>query len=538
MDGSLFMQLSVLLFVTVGLAFIVRLFKQPLLIAYIIAGIIAGPMFLNLLHRDAYAYQLFSQVGIVLLLFILGLNLNFKKLQNVGFVSLVTGLGQIVFTTVFGTLLLVWLKYPPMSALFLAVAMTFSSTIIIIKFLTDKKATETTYGKYTIGLMLVQDIVALIIMIGIGLVQTGNTDITSTALLAIKGFAALAVIVLFSKYVLPKILHAIADSTEFLFIFALAWCFGVASAFFALGFSLEIGAILAGIALSSSPYQLAIGSRIKPIRDFFLVLFFIALGSEMSIGSVESLWVPGIVLSVFILVGNPIILYTLFRILRFTRKNSFLAGLTAAQVSEFGFVILFIGKQSGYISGNELPVFTFVALTTIFASSYLITYNEQVYKKIQPVFRLFGPDKIRQAARSKATYEAWVIGYHRIGKKVVAALKEKKIAVAVIDYNPSSIEQLHAEKIPAFFGDISDAEFLADVPITKSELIILTIPSVDDQVHLMNYVRAENPEMLVVANAYYDVDAEALYTAGADYVMMPHAIGADWIASILKHKVT
>ncbi|MDA1168847.1 MAG: cation:proton antiporter [bacterium] len=535
MESTIFIELSVLLFITVAVGFVARMLKQPLIIAYILAGITIGPIFL---HGNAASYELFAQVGVVLLLFVIGLNLNFRKLKSIGRVSTIAALGQVLFTAVFGTAILVWMDFTFLSAMYIAVAMTFSSTIIIMKFLSDKKDTETMYGKHTIGLMLIQDVIALTIMVGIGLLKSDNFDTGSIVFLIVKALFAGGSLVLLAKYFLPAVLKYIANSAEFLFIFTIAWCFSVASALYALGFSLEIGAIVAGISLSSSPYQLEIGSRIRPLRDFFLVLFFIVLGSEMQIEDVVLLWKPGIILTLFILFGNPFILYFLFRALKFTRRNSFLSGVTAAQVSEFGFVILFTGKQTGHISGNEVPVFTFVAIATIFASSYLIMYNERVYRFLLPVFQLFGPDKMRQSEKPAVVYDAWVVGYHRIGKKVCEALRDKKISFGVLDFDPVVIEELRRKKIHGYFGDIADVEFLSDLPLGSASLIIMTIPTVDDQMNLMAYVRAQNADMLLVANAYYMAEAQELYRAGADYVMMPHLLGGNWIADVLKKKVT
>ncbi|MEK7499887.1 MAG: NAD-binding protein, partial [Patescibacteria group bacterium] len=258
----------------------------------------------------------------------------------------------------------------------------------------------------------------------------------------------------------------------------------------------------------------------------------------MNIRDFAQVWRPGILLTLFIIFGNPFILYFLFRALKFTRRNSFLSGVTAAQVSEFGFVILFTGRQSGHISGNELPVFTFVALATIITSSYIIMYNEQIYRFLLPVFQKFGPDKRRQGEKVATSYDVWVVGYHRIGKRVCEALKQKGISFAVLDFDPVVIEELRHKKMHAFFGDIADVEFLSDLPLGNASLIIMTIPTVDDQINLLEHARARNADILIVANAYYMPEAETLYGAGADYVMMPHVLGGNWIADVLKKKVT
>lgn len=532
---SIFVQTSALLAITVGIAFVTRMLRQPLIVAYIVAGIIAGPFILNLLHGDHALYGTFAQFGVVLLLFIIGLNLNFNHLRSIGKVSLITGIGQVVFTAGIGTVLLLAMHMQLTAALYLAIAITFSSTIIIMKLLSDKKDADTIYGRYTIGLMLVQDVIAVLLVIVLGMLKGGEDGgAEAIAIFFAKLAGVVAILYFISEYFLPKLLDKIADSSELLFLFALAWCFGTASAMYLFGFSLEIGAIVSGIALSSSPYQLELGSRIRPLRDFFLILFFIVLGSEMGLSSIQDVATPAIMLSAFILVGNPLILYILFRRLKFTRRNSFLAGLTAAQVSEFGFVILFAGRQAGHIQGNEVAIFTAVAITTIFISSYLISYNEQIYRILLPFFRLFGKDKYRQIERGAQHYDAWIIGYHRIGMKVAEAMRALETKFAVIDFDPVAVERLRKDDTPFYFGDVADVEFLEGLPMSRSALIVMTIPAVDDQINLMQFVRKSNAKALIIGNAYHRTDAEKLYEHGADFVMMPHFLGAQWISQILR----
>lgn len=534
MTDNIFLQISALLAIAVTIAFLIRLLRQPLIIAYIIAGITAGPMFFNLLRGERAVYEAFAQFGVILLLFIIGLNLNFNHLKNIGKAAFITGLGQFIFTCTLGFLILLALNLPSLTALYLAIAITFSSTIVILKLLTDKKDTETVYGKHAIGLMLVQDIIALLIMVAIGIMLKEQSLANSFVLFFFRGAAILVFIIVIAKYFLPWFLDKISHSSELLFIFTVSWCFGLASLLYLLGFSIEIGAIAAGISLSSSPYQTEIASRIKPLRDFFLILFFIVLGSEISLRSFAAIRLPGLILSLFILIGNPLILYFLFRFIKFTRRNSFLASLTAAQVSEFGFVILFTGRQLGHLSEEVVPIFTMVAIITIFVSSYFILYNERIYRFFMPFLNLFGKDKYRQISKIPTIYDVWVVGFHRIGTKVCQALKETKAKFAAIDFDPEAIHKLKKAKMPAIFGDISDIEFLESLPIAGARLVIMTIPAVDDQITLIKHVRKINPGILIIANAYQAEDVETLYKQGADYVMMPHALGGDWIAGLLK----
>jgi len=383
--------------------------------------------------------------------------------------------------------------------------------------------------------MVVQDIVAVLIML---FLTTNGSDVPLLEMLgtiAFRAFAILGFIIVLSKYLIPKILDHVASSAEFLFIFTLAWCFGIASLMKWAGFSLEIGAIIAGISLGSSPYQSEISSRIKPLRDFFIVLFFIILGSEMGVSNIGGLLVPGLIVSIFILFGNPFILYYSFRMLKFTRRNSFLAGVTAAQVSEFGFILIFTGVGLGHLHGNELPLFTIVALTTIFVSSYAITYNEQLYKFVRPMLDMFGRDKSQQKENKSDIYDVWVIGYHRIGWKICETLAQEKKTFAVVDYNPKAIAKLKHRGIPAFFGDVADVEFLESIQLEEAKIIIMTIPEADDQLTLIKHIRMKSETVHIVGNLYHNNSLEDLYQAGANYVMMPHLLGGQWMSDVLQH---
>lgn len=534
MEENIFLQISVLLGITVSIAFLLRLLRQPLMIAYILAGIVGGPMFLNIIHGNKETLEAFSQFGVVLLLFILGLSLNLSYLKKIGRIAFIAGIGQVLFTFVFGFLILLGLNFSVNSSIYLSIAITFSSTIIILKLLNDKRDNDTIYGRSTIGLMIVQDLIAILLMIGIGLAKEPAQLANSLLFFILKAIVLVSVLIAVSKYLLPKILKKISNSGEFIFIFTITWCFLLANIVHLLGFSVEIGAIMAGLSLGSSPFQLQIISRIKPLRDFFIVIFFIILGSQMSLDNLSHIILPGLVLSFFILVGNPLILYLIFRFSKFTRRNSFLAGLTAAQVSEFGFILLFVGQQSGQIQGDEISVFTIVALTTIFISSYLITYNNKIYDIIAPFFRFFKPDKHSQSEEQEEIYDTWVLGCHRMGLKACKALEEKNTPFAVADFNSKTVEKLNKMKIPAFFGDISDVEFLESLPLEKTKLIILTIPDPHDQKTLISFVKRENPGVTIISNLHHYKHGEDLYSTGADFVIMPHLLSGQWLERIIK----
>lgn len=531
---NIFLQISVLMGITVSIALIMRLLRQPLIVAYIIAGLVAGPLFLNLLGNSKEFFDAFAKFGIVLLLFLVGLSLNFDYIKRVGRKVVIGGGVQFIITSIIGVGVVMLLGFSFQSSLFLSIAVAFSSTIIVTKILADKKDLETVYGRYTVGVLLVQDIIAVLLMVFFNTPEVAGDIWYKTLFITLsKGFILVSIVYLMAKFLLPKLMDRVARNSELLFIFTIAWCFGVASMVYLGGFSIEIGAIIAGISLGASPYQPEISSRLKPLRDFFLVLFFIVLGSELQFSDIGKALFPAIILSFFILVVDPFILYFAMRRINYTRRNSFLASITAAQVSEFGFIIIFTAGELGYLQGLELAVLTLTALFTIIISSYLITYNEKIYQRLLPFFILFGRDKATIEEEIKDTYEVFVFGYHRIGWKVCEALARKGVKYAVVDYNPDAIARLKHRNIPAFFGDVADVEFLSALPLEKAGMIISTIPTADDQLTMIKHVRRMNSKNIIVANLYYNMHLDDLYEAGANYVMMPHLLGGQWIAEVL-----
>ncbi|HAT04050.1 MAG TPA: hypothetical protein DCS29_04760 [Candidatus Magasanikbacteria bacterium] len=535
MLDNIFLQISVVLGITVSIAFIMRLLRQPLIVAYIIAGLIAGPLFLNIVDGGESFFDTFAKFGIVLLLFIVGLSLNFDYIKKMGKLVLIGGIWQFLFTAFFGFIIMLFLGFSFLPSIFIAIAVTFSSTIIVIKILADKRDLETVYGRYIVGVLLVQDVLAVVIMIFLNTSSLNSNGWYTTMLLTCgKGVLLGVGVFLLAKYLLPVLMDRIARSGELLFIFTIAWCFGIASVVYWAGFSIEIGAIIAGISLGASIYQPEISSRIRPLRDFFIVLFFVVLGSELQLGDIHSAIVPGLILSVFVLIADPIILYFVMRHTGYTRRSAFLAGITAAQVSEFGFILIFKGQELGYLRGPELAILTIVALVTIVISSYLITYNEQLYQKVLPFLMKFGKDTAQKEANEAETFSVLVFGYHRIGWKVCEALAEKKISFAVVDYNPDSILKLKHRGIPAFFGDAADVEFLESLPLDSAKMVISTIPESDDQKTMIQHIRKTNKKCIVIANLYHNTHLDDLYEEGADYIMMPHLLGGQWISEILK----
>ena len=536
MNPEIFVELSTILAITLVVTGMIKLLRQPAIIGYILSGIIAGPVLFNIIDSTD-TLTAFSQIGVALLLFFVGLNLNPKVIKDVGKISLITGLGQVLFTTSIGFVIASWMGFSTVAALYISVALAFSSTIIIMKLLSDKKDLETLYGRISVGFLIIQDFIAIFILLVVSSLNSGS-DITTMALeTVLKGIAAIIVLFLLTMHILPKLTKIIAKSQEFLLLFSIAWCFIVASAFFYLNFSIEAGALLAGITLSMSPYHFEISSKMKPLRDFFLILFFIVLGSQMVFANIlQNIWII-LGFSFFILVGNPIIVMILMGLLGYTKRNSFLAGLTVAQISEFSLIVVSLGVTVGHISQEILALVTAIGLITFAGSTYMIIYSSQLYSRLSRylgVFEQKGKKVDEQKCRSDTCHEIILFGYNRIGFDILESLKKIKKKFLIIDYDPEIFSKLKRGRYDCIYGDANDSELLDEIDFCKAKMIISTIPLIDTNLLIINKARALNQDAVIAVVSHEINEAERLYQEGATYVIMPHFLGGKHFSTMIE----
>lgn len=535
---SIFTELSLLFGLTTIITLVIRFLKQPLIVGYILSGIFAGPYFLNLI-TSTDELELFSKIGIVFLLFIVGLHLNPKVIKEVGSVSFLVGLGQVVFTSIISYFLLSLLGYDYTTSLYVALAITLSSTIIILKLLADKKDLQSLYAKISVGILIVQDLVASFALIFVTLTSQNNqADLISTLLTTfLQGIILITFLLFITHFVLTPLTKYIAQSQELLFLFSLAWGVGLATVFLILGFSVEIGALVAGVTLSTTPYADEISSRFKPLRDFFIIIFFLLLGHQMNLASFPSLIKPAAILSIFILIGNPLITFIIMNISKFSCRTSFLTGLTVAQISEFSLIFIALGVQVGHLEPQILSLVTLIGLITISASSYLILYGEKIYPHLKNILHLFEIRKIsKDPQNTQEDYDSLIFGFDRVGLTFTKALKKTSRQFLVVDYNPTSINRLHHLQIPYRYGDAEDTEFLDELPTQKPKLIISTIPDVTTNSLIIKSMRQKNPKSIIICIAHTTSEAKELYKNEASYVFIPHHLGAEYAARIIsKH---
>lgn len=531
---DIFIELSLVIFVATALSFVMKILRQPLLVGYILSGIILGPSVLGVLVSEE-PLKLFSKIGIVILLFIVGINLSPKIIKEVGKVSLLTGIGQVLFTSIIGFFISLFLGLGTIASLFVAVALTFSSTIIILKLLSDKGDIHSLYGKVAIGFLLVQDIIAtIILLIATAYSQNAGEDITATMLLTLlKGTALIIVIFSLSNYLLPKLSKFVASSQELLFLFSISWALSMATLFHYIGFSVEIGALVAGVSLSMTPYAFEIGSRMRPLRDFFILIFFILLGSQMVLTNISAIIFPAIILSLFVLIGNPIIVIIIMNLLGFSKRTGFQAGLTVAQISEFSLILATLGFEIGSLSKDQLSLVTLIGLFTIAGSTYLILYSDFLYKKFERYLSFLELKKNRRESSKDKDIDAVLFGYRRVGVDFVKVFNKLSLNFLVVDFDPESIKNLDQQGTEYRYGDAKDVEFLEELPLKKLRCAVTTIPEFETNLLLVKKIRSINKRAVIVVIAQTKEESLLLYQVGASYVVIPHYIGAKHATQIL-----
>ena len=533
---NIFLEVGTVIIATTILTLFFRMLKQPPMLAFLLSGVVMGPLVLNIISVEN-TFKTFSQMGVAFLLFIVGLNLNVRILKEVGKVSLYTGIGQVLFTSLIGYFLIVWLGFSPLAALYMSIALAFSSTIIIVKLLSDKNDLDTLYGKISIGFLLVQDAIAIVILVILSSLNTGRVaaDLWTSLL---YGFFLCFIAYAANKLFLTGFFERAARSQETLFLTAISWCFALAMIAYLLGFTIEIGAFLAGISLASLPYSMEISNKIRPLRDFFIVLFFVTIGSSLVLTNLESQVYSIVVLSLFVLVGNPLILLVIMGLMGFKSRTGFMCGLTVAQISEFSLVLAALGLQLGHLTPEVVSIISGVGIITIAMSTYMITYSEKLFAWLAPYLRVFErknmyEEKLSLHKRSQV-YDIILLGQHRIGFSILKNLVRKKARLLVVDYNPTIVKDLMSKNIPCIYGDVADPDVLAELRRHKPKIVISTIHSSEDNVLVAKIFKKLDKKIMVIVTANTIKKALDLYAEGADYVIIPHVLGGERVSDMLK----
>jgi Kef-type K+ transport system membrane component KefB len=535
LDLAVFEQVAGVLAVSVAAGALALLLRQPLIVGLLAAGIAVGPELLGIV-QDPAEIELLAKIGISLLLFIVGLKLDVRLVARLGPVALATGLGQVIFTSVVGFLIAIGLGFERVPALYIAVALTFSSTIIIVKLLTDKRELEDLHGRIALGFLIVQDIVVVLAMIVITATGDATGDLASEILgVVARGIVLIALVVGVGRYLATPATRLFARSPELLVLAAVSWAVVLAAFSVALGFSQEVGAFLAGMSLASTPYREAIVGRLSTLRDFLLVFFFVELGTLFEFSTAVSQFGAGIVFSLFVLIGNPVIVMIIMGVMGYRKKVSFKAGLTVAQISEFSLILVALGVSQGQIGNEIVGLVTAVGLVTISASTYLITNSDAIYDRIEP---LLGPFERKHPTANPLLDDAphrphyVVVGLGRFGSTVMEELVESGHDVMGVDFNPRSIHA-GAWRAPVVYGDGEDPDLPQQLPLHETQWVISTLRRLEPNLQLISAFRHAGQPCRIAVAADDDEVADALERAGADLVFRPlHEAASPLLAKI------
>lgn len=540
---QVFSEFSLLLLISAAAGAVSLWLRQPVLIAYIIVGIVVGPAALGIVTAHEQIHLL-AQVGVAVLLFVVGLKLDLGHIRHIGPVALATGLGQLTFTIIFGFGIILLLGMGVMEAIYVAVALTFSSTIIIVKLLSDKKEIDSLHGRIAIGFLIVQDLAVVLAMMAMSTMRGGDEDTAIWEILLSLGMrisiAGVALYVMM-RYVLPKIVARMARSQELLLVFAIAWGTGLAALGEWAGFSKEAGAFLAGFSLASTVYRDAINARLTGIRDFLLLFFFIDLGSNFDFSTLGDQIVPAIVLSLFVLIGNPLIVMAIMGYMGYRKRTGFLAGLTVAQISEFSIVFVAMGISLGHVGLDALGLTTMVGLVTIAMSTYMILYSHPLYNKLAPFLKIFerkNPYREIIAENHKEDSlhpEVIIFGLGRYGGRLAVGLKESGLRVLGVDFDPETASDIASKDVAVRFGDGMEADFLESLPINQAAWVVSTLPDMESNRGLLLALREHNYAGEIAVVAREEADGLALKEMGVPNVLYPMRNAVDYAIESLTH---
>jgi Kef-type K+ transport system membrane component KefB len=538
-DVALLQDLGLMLLAAAICVIAARPARIPSIVAYIVAGLVLGPV--TGLLSVSHGVEIISEVGIALLLFLVGLELSLKKIRDVGKVAVYAGLGQVIFTAAGGFGLCMLLGFEVVESIFIATALTFSSTVVVVKLLDQKKELDSVYGRIAVGIFLVQDlvvIVALTLLSGLGRGEEASAlELLREVGIAFAGMGVLLVVAwAATRWALPAAFRWISRRPEALFIWALSWCFALVLGAEALGISVEIGAFLAGISLAQLPYHGELRRRVHPLMNFFIAVFFVSLGAQMEFQAAAAQWLPAVVLSLFVLIGNPLIFLVIITRMGYRRETAFLTSVTVAQISEFSFVLAALGLSTGVIGEGILSLIAVVGLTTIAVSAYMILYNHQLFRLLDRAgaLRIFRPSEGGDTEEDEAGPGAprdhvIVVGMNRLGRKLARELHGRDLEVVAIDTDPEKLQDLPTHTL---LGNAEYLSVLDEAGLDRAGLLISTL-HIEDMNRLLA-LRAQEAGVTAVIHAGDAVHERELEELGVALAVNSRAAGVERIIGELR----
>ena len=513
--------------------------RQPPLIGYIVAGLLLGPIGTQVI-QNGEILTVFSEFGIALLLFVVGLELNLKSIRKVGLISAQLALAQMATTILIGLGLGYAFHQNLTTSLVLGLALSFSSTIVVLKMIAGKNEVQSLYGKLAVGVLIMQDMIAVLILVLLPTMAGSASGSISTQLALLVG--RLVVLIgaawLNARFFMPGIWHRLAHNREMLLLSSIGWCFLMAIFAHWLGFSLEIGAFIAGLSLASTPYNEDISHHIRPLRDFFIVIFFVLLGFSVTPG-VGVNWELVIGLTVAATIIKPLVMIPTMTRQHYRIRTSWLTSISLGQLSEFSVILAFTAASLNLIDQPTVSALIIATALSLGISSYLMTGADWLFGILKPLLLPiehkghFTDRHLSLEHVDKMSDHVVIFGYHRMGFQILRTLEKMKQNVLIVDFNPDTIDQLRHQNIPSVFGDASDPDLLETVNVKQARLVISTIPYLDVNLSLITALKRHRQVAIVMTASTLD-DALAMYDAGADHVILPHFLGGEYVAAMLE----
>ena len=526
-DLQLLLDLGFIVITAAIFAFAGKLVRMPTIVCYILAGIFLGPI-LHLVHLD-HSLELISELGIALLLFLVGLELSLEKIKDLGQVALILGSLQVLLTSLGGYFLAQFMDFSLLESIFLGAAVTFSSTVVVIKLLDQKGVMRQLYARISVALFLAQDVVVIAALTVLGSFD-GTDSIAPMEVLrnlaqAFGGMAVLLISVLIAaRYLLPHPFAWAARSPDIVFIWALCWCFIIVLLAHQFHLSVEIGAFLAGIAIAQLPIHEDLYRRLHPLMTFFIAVFLVTLGIKMDLSNLASILPYAIGLSLFVLLVKPLIVFSILSWMRYSKYTAFQAAVATAQISEFAFILLALGAAKGLIGSNIVALGSLIGLLTIATSAYLVQYSEPLYQHVL-TWKLLDLFKVKRKEDPEVSLNCVghivVIGMNTLGREIVHRLVERGSRVLAIDTDPEKLRGL--APADTLIGNIEYQSVVEEIGLRRAQLVIsaLQIESVNQ---LLAY-RCRSHKIRCVIHAFNVSVVNDLLELDTAYLLMPSVDG-------------
>ncbi len=546
MDPALvvFLDLGLIIVLAGLVGIIARLLKQPFIPAYILLGVFLVPL-LKIVHPGFLQginildfMKPVENIGIAFLLFIVGLELDFKKLKDIGPVATIGTLVQFAVMFIIGFAIAGIFGWGTITGVYIGFLLAFSSTMVVLKLLSDKRELETLHGRIVIGILLMQDVLAVIGLIV--LKSFGSFSLNELVLSLFEGGLIIIGAILLAKFVFPRLFGFAAKSQEFLLILSLAVCFAFSILFEWAGFSIAIGAFVAGVALGNLPYSHEISGKIKSLKDFFLLLFFVSIGAQFVFGDIGSLLLPFIVFFLATIILKPIVILIIISFFGYKKRTSTLASLSLGQVSEFSLILMAQGIALSQISNSIYSLTILLTLATIATTSYFVKFDDFIYSKLSGIVKIFEKLSIHKKEliflKAEPSHDIVIIGADRMGYSIIKSLKKQGKDFLVVDFNPDMVKRLISQEVHCIYGDVGDEEIREHLHLKSVKMVISTIPDMHENILLLKSVKNRNSESIVILTANFTDDALELYEQGADYVIVPHYLGGEHLSILLEEQ--